>query len=101
MKIREQGYITEYNPDQVSHYFRRMQQRIGLEDIYCFHSTRHYCVSSLHANGLPDAYIMERGGWSTPDVLIYVYRHTISDETAALTDRALNHFDSVTKFVTN
>lgn len=99
-KIREQGYVTKYNPDQVSHYFRRMQQRIGLEDVYCFHSTRHYCVSSLHANGLPDAYIMERGGWSTPDVLIYVYRHTISDETAALTDRALNHFDSVTKFVT-
>lgn len=70
------------------HYFRRMQQRVGLEDVYCFHSTRHYCVSSLHANGLPD-------------VLIYVYRHTISDETAALTDKALNHFDSVTKFVTN
>ena len=100
-KIREQGYVSKYNPDQVSHYFRRMQQRIGLEDIYNFHSTRHYCVSSLHANGLPDAYIMERGGWSTPDVLIYVYRHTISDETAALTDRALIHFDSVTKFVTN
>lgn len=99
-KIREQGYVTKYNPDQISHYFRRMQQRIGLEEIYNFHSTRHYCVSSLHANGLPDAYIMERGGWSTPDVLIYVYRHTISDETAALTDRALNHFDSVTKFVT-
>jgi integrase len=99
-KIREQGYVTKYNPDQISHYFRRMQQRIGLEDVYNFHSTRHYCVSSLHANGLPDAYIMERGGWSTPDVLIYVYRHTISDETAALTDRALNHFDSVTKFVT-
>lgn len=78
----------------------RVKQRIGLEDIYNFHSTRHYCVSSLHANGLPDAYIMERGGWPTPDVLIYVYRHTISDETAALTDRALNHFDSVTKFVT-
>lgn len=100
-KIRERGYVTKYNPDQISHYFRRMQQRVGLEDIYNFHSTRHYCVSSLHANGLPDAYIMERGGWSTPDVLIYVYRHTISDETAALTDRALNHFDSVTKFVTN
>lgn len=100
-KIRQQGYVTKYNPDQISHYFRRMQQRVGLEDIYCFHSTRHYCVSSLHANGLPDAYIMERGGWSTPDVLIYVYRHTISDETAALTDKALTHFDSVTKFVTN
>ena len=100
-KIRERGYVTEYNPDKISHYFRRMQQRVGLEEVYCFHSTRHYCVSTLHANGLPDAYIMERGGWSTPDVLIYVYRHTISDETSALTDRALNHFDSVTKFVTN
>ena len=99
-RIRQRGYVTEYNPDNISHYFRRMQQRIGLEEIYNFHSTRHYCVSTLHANGLPDAYIMERGGWSTPDVLIYVYRHTISDETSALTDKALNHFDSVTKFVT-
>ena len=95
------GFVTKLSPDNVSTYFRRMQKRIGLEDVYTFHSTRHYCVSTLHANGLPDAYIMERGGWSTPDVLIYVYRHTISDETAALTDRALNHFDSVTKFVTN
>ena len=100
-KIRKQGYVTKLSPDNISTYFRRMQSRIGLEDVYTFHSTRHYCVSTLHANGLPDAYIMERGGWSTPDVLIYVYRHTISDETAALTDRALNHFDSVTKFVTN
>lgn len=100
-KIRKQGYVTKLSPDNISTYFRRMQSRIGLEDVYNFHSTRHYCVSTLHANGLPDAYIMERGGWSTPDVLIYVYRHTISDETAALTDKALNHFDSVTKFVTN
>lgn len=99
-RVREQGYVTKLSPDNISTYFRRMQQRIGLEDVYNFHSTRHYCVSTLHANGLPDAYIMERGGWSTPDVLIYVYRHTISDETSALTDRALNHFDSVTKFVT-
>lgn len=99
--IREQGHVTKLSPDNISTYFRRMQQRIGLEEIYNFHSTRHYCVSTLHANGVPDAYIMERGGWSTMDVLIYVYRHTISDETAALTDRALNHFDCVTNFVTN
>ena len=100
-RIRQQGYVTKLSPDNISTYFRRMQSRIGIEDVYTFHSTRHYCVSTLHANGLPDAYIMERGGWSTPDVLIYVYRHTISDETNALTDKALNHFDSVTKFVTN
>lgn len=99
-KIRKQGYVTKLSPDNISTYFRRMQSRIGIEDVYTFHSTRHYCVSTLHANGLPDAYIMERGGWSTPDVLIYVYRHTISDETSALTDKALTHFDSVTKFVT-
>lgn len=99
-RIREQGYVTKYKPDQISHYFRRMQQRIGLEDVYNFHSTRHYCVSTLHANGLPDAYIMERGGWATTDVLNYVYRHTFSSQSAALTDKALNHFESVTKFVT-
>lgn len=34
-------------------------------------------------------------------IRIMIDSHTISDETAALTDKALNHFDSVTKFVTN
>lgn len=34
-------------------------------------------------------------------IRIMIDSHTISDETVALTDKALNHFDSVTKFVTN
>lgn len=102
MKKKEESLLRLPNDRQItwiSHYFRRMQQRIGLEDVYHFHSTRHYCVSTLHANGLPDAYIMERGGWATTDVLNYVYRHTFSSQSAALTDRALNHFESVTKLV--
>ena len=44
-----------------------------------FHALRHYCASQLHALGMPDAYIMERGGWESDGVLKGIYRHTLSD----------------------
>lgn len=32
------------------------------------------------AAGLPDAYIMERGGWSTTYTMTNVYRHTLTED---------------------
>ena len=100
-KIREQGYVMKYNPDWITKHFASIQKRIGMEKPYHFHCLRHYCVSTLHAQGIPDEYIMERGGWSTPTVLISVYRHILSDKQIELTDKALRHFDAVTNSVTN
>ena len=48
-------------------------------DYMRFHALRHYCASQLHALGMPDAYIMERGGWESDGVLKGIYRHTLSD----------------------
>ena len=84
-RIRERGRITKLLPSQVSDTFWKKQLRLGISRPYCFHSLRHFHASYLHAIGIPDAYIMARGGWSTPSVMQSVYRHALADK-ATLTD---------------
>ena len=83
-RIRERGHITHLLPCQVSDKFWKKQLRLGIRP-YCFHSLRHFHASYLHALNIPDAYIMARGGWSSPAVMQSVYRHALADK-ATLTD---------------
>lgn len=92
--IKDQGYVTNLNLNQITSGFPRILKRAGLPH-FRFHDLRHYCVSTLHAQGVPDAYIMQRGGWSTDAVLKKVYRHTLADQEKANTEKALAHFSNV------
>lgn len=83
-RIHERGHITHLLPCQVSDKFWKKQLRLGIRP-YCFHSLRHFHASYLHALNIPDAYIMARGGWSSPAVMQSVYRHALADK-ATLTD---------------
>ncbi|MDE6601615.1 MAG: hypothetical protein K2K90_05540 [Lachnospiraceae bacterium] len=60
-----------------------------------FHDLRHYSASIRHALGIPDAYIMQEGGWKTDTVLKSVYRHTMSDRQKEMADRANDHFSKL------
>ena len=51
-------------------------ERAGIPH-FDFHDLRHYCASVQHALGVPDAYIMQRGGWGNDRVLKEVYRHAL------------------------
>lgn len=75
---RINGRIVELNPDQISKRFRRI---LGKCDVphFRFHDLRHYCASFQHALGIPDSYIMQRGGWGDDNTLKNVYRHTMTD----------------------
>lgn len=44
------------------------------------HDFRAFFVSYAHALGIPDAYIMAQGGWSSPTVMQRVYRRTLEDQ---------------------
>lgn len=92
--IRQQGFVTKLTPGQITSRFPHVLRAAGLPP-FRFHDLRHYCVSTLHAQGVPDAYIMKRGGWSTDSVLKRVYRHTLADMDAAHTKKALQHFDDI------
>ena len=59
------------------------------------HDLRHYSASILHAIGIPDQYIMARGGWKTDNVMKRVYRDTLSDVEKRMNKKAVNYFEKL------
>lgn len=102
-KIKDiNGPITELNPSQVSDRFSDVLKRAGITK-FRFHDLRHYCASIQHALGIPDAYIMQRGGWGNDTVLKNVYRHVMEDTQKEMNNKANEHFSKLcnTKCNTN
>lgn len=85
------GRIISMNPMMITHCFEHNLKQAGLPH-FRFHDLRHYSASIQHALGIPDAYIMQRGGWANDGVLKSVYRHTLADKEQAMTDKINTHF---------
>lgn len=85
------GMITTLKPGSVTDKFRRALNRAGLPP-FRFHDLRHYSASIQHALGIPDSYIMQRGGWGNDGVLKAVYRHTLQDREVQMNAIANEHF---------
>lgn len=77
--IREKGCATTLTPDSITQKFERMLDHNKMTR-FRFHDLRHFSVSYLHAQGVPDAYIQKRGGWSTDRVMKQVYLQTLQEE---------------------
>lgn len=91
------GRITDMNPDNITNYFGRFLVEHGIVDEeggprYCFHSLRHFGASYLHALGIPNVYIMQRGGWDNESTLNSIYRHTLEQEEKKNVDIANEAF---------
>lgn len=89
-----QGRIINLNPNQITNRFRRILKKEGLP-VFRFHDLRHYSASIQHALGIPDAYIMQRGGWSNDGVLKGVYRHAMGQEIEPMTNIVNEHFSNI------
>lgn len=89
-----EGPLVKLHPDALSEQFRRAVRKSGLPK-FRFHDLRHYSASILHAIGIPDQYIMQRGGWSSDHVMKSVYRNIIDVEAAKQNKKILEHFDNM------
>ena len=97
-KLPKSGKIINATPSQISDRFRKVINRSGLPH-FRFHDLRHYAASILHAIGVRDQYIMQRGGWKTDGVMKSVYRNVIDTELERQTNIAIAYFEKVpTKF---
>lgn len=92
--IQAQGYVTRFDPQYLTIKHRTFLKRNGFPH-FRIHDYRHHMVSALHAAGVPDAYIMQRGGWSSDYTMKNVYRHTLADHEAEAVQATLAHFDSL------
>lgn len=85
-----EGRIIRYTPNGLTENFIKLRDRLGMECRY--HDLRHYAASVMHAIGVPDKYIMERGGWSDDRILKSVYQNTLSDKSKVFTEKTNDYF---------
>ena len=73
-----EDFIINRSPEWITKHFIKLRDSLGMS---CrFHDLRHFMVSYNHANGIPDQYTQEQGGWSTDNTLKSVYRNSLPDK---------------------
>lgn len=82
------------NPNTITTCFGLLLAKAGLPH-FRFHDLRHYNASVQHALGIPDAYIMQSGGWGNDSVLKEVYRHALPDVQEKMNKVALDYFENM------
>ena len=91
---QKEGRIFDCNPDNITNRFHRTIQRNNLSP-FRFHDLRHYAASIMHVIGVPDQYIMQRGGWATDGIMKSVYRDAIDEQTVKMNRLINKHFSSL------
>lgn len=91
-QLPTEGRICPITPHQLTDRFRRAVQATKLQH-FRLHDMRHYYVSIAHALGVPDAYIMETGGWKNAAVMNRVYKNTLKDHRLAADEKLAAHFE--------
>lgn len=81
------------NPSILYEKFRNKLDELGLS--FRFHDLRHYGATFLHAQGVPDKYIMQRGGWSSAATLQNIYTHCLPEKTDETTKSVIAKFNSL------
>ena len=97
---KDQEYITTLSADQLYYQFHAALKRHNLP-LMSFHDLRHLNASIMAMLHIPDKYAMERGGWSTDQVMKQIYQHTFSDERKAADEKINNYFNSVYEKIRN
>lgn len=92
-KIQQHGYVTHCNPKTLSSNFTRHLQRHDLPH-FRFHDLRHYAASFLLALNIPANYVMERGGWQSPQTMRR-YVHALDKQRKQFSDQANNAFKNL------
>ena len=90
----EDEFLVNMTPKRLDIAFTRARKRAGLP-YFRFHDLRAYSVSIAHAIGIPDSYLMERGGWKTDRTFKQIYRRTISKENEEISSKLNAHFEKL------
>ena len=85
------GYVITCSPQALTCRLEHALKDAGLPH-FRLHDLRHYAASILHAIGVPDQYIMSRGGWKTDNVMKRVYRDTLTDIDREMNQKAVDYF---------
>ena len=77
-EIKENGFFP-YQPDAIVNYLHKVQRKLGIPN-FRFHDLRGFYASYAHSQGIPDAVILESGGWKSDYVMKNVYRRAMEKD---------------------
>ena len=80
-KIRQQGFIYQGCPRQLTRALYRIQKDLGMPR-FSLHKLRHFFASYMHQKGYTNAQIQAAGGWKTDHVMKTVYQHAMDMDEA-------------------
>jgi integrase len=88
------GRVCNLAPGTITNRFAIELNRCGLPH-FRFHDLRHYQASILHAMGVPDKYIIQRGGWKTDSTLKNIYQHTMDEKRQEVEQQICGYFENM------
>lgn len=83
-------------PKELKYHYYACIKKADVTHQFKFHALRHYWASQCHANGIPDKYICEIGGWETVEVLHRIYAHAMTDKSDKFQNKILEIFSNKT-----
>ena len=89
--LQEGERVVPLSPNAITKAFTVLRNKVTTEK-FGIHKLRHYSASIMHALGIPDIYIMDRGGWKSRETLQNVYTHALSTQKQKNTQKILSHF---------
>lgn len=92
-------FIIQQSYQYIKNHFDKLLKANGLK--MTFHDLRHLNASVMLQLGIPDKYAMERGGWSTDNILKSVYQHTFSEERKQVDTTIDNYFNEIVENAKN
>ena len=91
--------LNEYSAARISKVLGDICLKNGIPKV-TLHDLRRQNASVMLALGIADKYAMERGGWSTPNIMKSVYQMTMSDQRINVDKAINNYFESLAGSVT-
>ncbi len=88
------GWLFDTSPYMLLDKFKKILKNNNIKQ-YTIHSLRHGFAAIMHAQGVPDKYVLEMGGWSSDHVLRSVYQYTFDSEVEAAKKRVNSFFDNI------